>query len=344
MRNQSDNEAKIDMSAGNAPDRSLAIIGCGAVLEEFYEPALKNLEGRGWTLNFVDSDARRAQETANHFRKAAAFDSLDGIVGRASHAIVATPPASHYPLCSQLLEAGIHVLCEKPFVLDPSEGQALIDTAAGADLKLHVNQTRRWFPASLAARRLLCEEAIGEVTSVSVRFGTRFNWPTRTAFHSHPGLARHGILSDQGAHIFDLVGWILDRELEPIEVKHDGYAGPETTVCVDFSSGPVRGNAIMTWLVVIPSYVHFVGTKGRIILDDDCNRALLQRESEILEVAGTCRYSSYASIATDLLAAFVDGTDNASVAPAMTVLPSITFLDRAYRMATATFPHVTALG
>jgi predicted dehydrogenase len=344
MLNQSGDEAKIEMSAGNASVRSLAIVGCGAVVEEFYAPALKNLERSGWTLDFVDSDARRAQETATHFRKSAAFDSIDAIVGRASHAIVATPPASHYPLCNQLLEAGIHVLCEKPFVLDPSEGQALVDRAAGADLKLHVNQTRRWFPASLAARRLLCEEAIGDVTSISARFGTRFDWPTKTAFHSHPGLARTGILSDQGAHIFDLIGWILDRELEPIDVKHDGYAGPEMTVCVDFSSGPVRGNAIMTWLVVVPSYVHFVGTKGRIILDDDCNRALLQRESEILEVAGTCRYSSYASIATDLLAAFFDGTDNVSVAPAKSVLPSTTFLDRAYRMAKATLPRVTALG
>ena len=179
------------MRKKNGLERSLAVIGCGAVVEEFYAPGLKSLEKYGWSLVFVDATAERAHEMANRFHTAAALSSVEAIVGQASHAIVATPPASHYALCSQLLDAGIHVLCEKPLVLDPAEGQALVDRAARAHMKLHVNQTRRWFPASLAAKRLLSEGAIGEPTSVSVRFGARFNWPAKTAFHSHPGLARH---------------------------------------------------------------------------------------------------------------------------------------------------------
>ena len=332
------------MRTNDGSDRSLVVIGCGAVVEEFYVSGLKGLEKSGWSFFFVDATVERAQEIASQFPNAAGLSSIDAVVGRASHAIVATPPASHYSLCGQLLDAGIHVLCEKPLVLDPAEGQALVERAASAHLKLYVNQTRRWFPASLATKRLISEGVIGELTSISVRFGTRFNWPAKTAFHSHPGLARHGILSDQGAHVFDLIGWILGRELEPLEVQHDGYAGPETTVRIEFLSGSVRGDAVMTWLVNIPSKLQFVGTKGRITLDDDCNRALLQTGSEILEVAGATRYATYDAIAIDLLAAFVGGVDNPNVATAHAVLPSIVFLDRAYRMATAKLPLVTALG
>lgn len=325
-------------------ERSLAIIGCGAVVEQFYVSGLKSLEKRGWSFFFVDAAVERAREIASRFPNAAGLGSIDAVVGRASHAIVATPPASHYSLCSQLLEAEIHVLCEKPLVLDPAEGQALVDRAANAHLKLHVNQTRRWFPASLAAKRLLSEGAIGELTSVSVRSGTRFNWPAKTAFHSHPGLARHGILSDQGAHVFDLIGWILNCELVPSGVQHDGYAGPETTVRVEFLSGSLRGDAVMTWLVDYPTKVQFAGTRGRITLDDDCNRALLQKGSEIIEVSGASRYTAYNSIATDLLVSFVGDIDNPSVAPASAALASVVFLDRAYRMAAATLPLATALG
>ena len=324
--------------------KSVAIIGCGAVVEEAYTNALTRLSRNGWHLCFVDTNASRSAALADRFDRAGSTASITNVTGRVSHAVVSTPPASHYPICSALIEGGVHVLCEKPFVSDPNEGFALVRRAREAGLKLQVNQTRRWFPASLEAKRMISEHAIGEITSVTARSGTRFNWPTKTAFYSQPELTRNGILSDQGSHVFDLVGWILGRKLEPLDVQHDGYAGPETTVRVEFSLGPVRGTAVMTWLVTVPTRLEFIGTKGRLIIDDDCNRVLIQIGDETREISGAVRYANYQAIVSDVINSFVSGEEKPSVASAESVMPSVVFLDRAYQIGKATIPLVTTLG
>ncbi len=322
----------------------LAIIGCGAVVEEFYVGKLNDLSGEGWTLLFVDADASRARALALRFQHAEALTSLDQVLDRASHATVATPPASHYAICSQLLGAGVHVLCEKPFVINPAEGYNLVQQAAASGLKLHVNQTRRWFPASLIIKKLVAEGALGELTSIRIREGSRFNWPTKTAFHSQPNLARHGILSDFGAHIFDLLAWMLGHPLDAIEVNHDGYAGPEATVHAKFFIGQVTCEAVMTWLINVPARIQFVGTKGQAIIDDDCNRALLQANGEMRPLPGVKRYTAYQGIVADVIEAFLAGSDYESVATASSVMPSIEFLDRAYTIARPDLPLVTTIG
>jgi predicted dehydrogenase len=172
----------------------------------------------------------------------------------------------------------------------------------------------------------------------------RFSWPAKTAFHSQPELARNGILSDQGSHVFDLIGWILGRELEPLDVQHDGYAGPETTVRVEFSMGPARGVAVMTWLVAVPTKLEFTGTKGRLILDDDGNRALMQIGGETREISGPVRYATYQAIVNEVVHSFISGAEKPSVASAESTMPSVDFLDRSYQIGKATMPFVTALG
>lgn len=323
--------------------RALAIVGCGAVIEEVYVPALEALGAEGWRLLFVDAHEARAQQLAARFAGAEALDAIPG-AGQITHAIVATPPATHFKICAQLIEAGVHILCEKPFVLDPAEGTELAARAERRSLKLHVNQTRRWYPASVVVKRLLREKVIGELTSIVGRDGIRFNWPAKTAFHAQPGLVRNGILSDQGSHAFDLIGWILDSALTPVAVEHDGYAGPETTAHIDFTAGQVTGNIVMTWLLAVPGRLRFIGTGGELIIDENCNRALLQRDGVVTEVPGERNYFSYSELVAAVVDAFVRGGDSPSVATARSVLPSIAFLDQAYRMGTATLPLATAIG
>ena len=334
----------MNLSATDESQRRLAIIGCGAVVEQVYEWALRKLAERGWTLLFIDATVARARDLALRFRGAEALTTLDEVIGRAAHAIVATPPASHYAVCSRLLQAGIHVLCEKPFVLEPAEGYALVKQASVSGLKLHVNQTRRWYPSSLVAKNLLADGAVGELTSITMREGARFNWPAKTAFHSQSGLIRNGMLSDLGAHTFDLVGWVIGQPLEVLDLKHDGYAGPEMTVCAKFQIGRVKGDGIMTWLIPVPSKIQFVGTKGRVIIDENFNRALLQTGNDVRVLPGITRYTAYQGIATDIIEAFIAGSDHAAVATAESVMPSIVFLDHAYTMAKAELPFITAIG
>ncbi len=86
---------------------------------------------------------------------------------RPDTAIVCTPNHTHVPLSSQLAEAGIHVLCEKPISTDIESAQSLIDVAKKHNVKLLVGHHRRFNPYMLATKKILDSSSIGQITAVS---------------------------------------------------------------------------------------------------------------------------------------------------------------------------------
>ncbi|MCK4747946.1 MAG: Gfo/Idh/MocA family oxidoreductase, partial [Bacteroidales bacterium] len=71
--------------------------------------------------------------------------------------IVNTPDPLHYDMCRQALQAGKHVVVEKPFVQEPASGQELIDLAKRQGLLLSVFHNRRWDGDFLTIRKILEE-------------------------------------------------------------------------------------------------------------------------------------------------------------------------------------------
>ena len=127
-------------------------------------------------------------------------------------------------------------------------------------------------------------------------------------------------------------------------MKHDGYAGPEATVCARFSCGQISGDATITWLLAVPNKMQFVGKKGHVTIDGDCNHALVHTEGQDREVLGAKRYTGYPGIVADVIEAFLADSNNPAVATGESVMPSIEFLDQAYTMGKAELPFVTTLG
>lgn len=84
-------------------------------------------------------------------------------------AIVCTPNDTHAAVATELLSAGVHVLCEKPLSIDVASGQALVEHAAARHLQLLTAHHRRFNPYVAATKRILASEAhtIGQITAVS---------------------------------------------------------------------------------------------------------------------------------------------------------------------------------
>lgn len=88
-------------------------------------------------------------------------------IQRPESAIVCTPNHTHVPLGLELVEAGIHVLVEKPVSADTASGAALVRRAAERGARLLVGHHRRFNPYVEAARRALDAGLVGDVTAVS---------------------------------------------------------------------------------------------------------------------------------------------------------------------------------
>jgi predicted dehydrogenase len=133
-------------------------------------------------------------------------------------AVAVVPLAAHAEVVREALEAGLHVLVEKPFAGSMMEAGALVELARERARVLMVNQNYRWFPAPRLARRLLKERAVGDLVACYLDFHHLFGPGYRYFFLDEP------LLSDMAIHHFDGLRFVLDDE--PVEVAAWSWSEP----------------------------------------------------------------------------------------------------------------------
>jgi len=128
-------------------------------------------------------------------------DALQAV--EADAVVVITPPDFHAKHCHMALQAGKHVLVEKPFTKDLAMADALVKQADAAGLKIAVCQNKRFGAPYQTIRRLIREGAFG-----APHFGlmTTFGW--RPGVH-HSGFDRHSYLWERGIHDLDTLHFML---------------------------------------------------------------------------------------------------------------------------------------
>ncbi|CAG9941608.1 unnamed protein product [Clonostachys rosea f. rosea IK726] len=94
-------------------------------------------------------------------------EMLNSNVPRPDAAIVCTPNHTHVPLATELVEAGIPVLVEKPLSNDVESGQGLVNLARSKGVPLLVGHHRRFNPYIIAAKHALESGEVGKVTAIS---------------------------------------------------------------------------------------------------------------------------------------------------------------------------------
>ncbi|MDC8803622.1 oxidoreductase [Halomonas pacifica] len=115
--------------------------------------------------------------------------------------VIPTPNETHYPLARAALEAGKHVVVDKPFTLDLTEARALEALAEAQGKGLSVFHNRRWDSDFLTLEALLAEGSLGRVTRVESRFD-RFRPEVRDRWRESPRPGG-GIWYDLGPHLLD---------------------------------------------------------------------------------------------------------------------------------------------
>jgi len=116
--------------------------------------------------------------------------------------IVNTPNYTHYEYAKKALEAGKHVIVEKPFTINIEQGKELIEIAKKHDKILSVYQNRRYDSDYKTIRKVVNEKLLGELVEVEMHFD-RFKEELSPKLHKEtPGLGA-GSLFDLGSHLID---------------------------------------------------------------------------------------------------------------------------------------------
>lgn len=116
--------------------------------------------------------------------------------------IILLPNHLHHKFVKAALEAGKHVLVEKPFTTTVLEADELIELARQKKLVLSVHHNRRWDSDVRTAKKLLQKGILGEVVEYEAHFD-RFRDKVKTGWKEQPGIKGSGILYDLGSHLID---------------------------------------------------------------------------------------------------------------------------------------------
>ena len=321
----------------------IAVVGCGAIAESFHLPALEALGKDEVSVVLVDPDRSRARELGRRFGLTETALSHREVAGELDGAVLCTPHHLHVPIASELVQAGVGVLSEKPLGTSVAEVEALRDLSESAGIPVAVNQTRRFIPACREIRRLLQAGELGRVESVEMAEGDRFGWPAATPSMFGAAAGGKGVLLDIGVHALDLATWWLGSELSLESHNDDSFGGSEAAVRSRFRFGGATLSLRLSWLAKQSNQYMIRGEDGVITWNVyDLDRIEISRgpaqghargpgdRVRVHRIPGAP--ASFADLAPEVIGDFLDSlrTGSRPAVSAEDVLPAMRLIEACY--------------
>lgn len=207
------------MESGDVgPDLGLGVIGCGGfglyALQQFAQTPGVKLAGMAGTARpaSLAAAARYGLEDVVEIDRLLELSEVDLVY-------IATPPFLHHSQAKQALQAGKHVICEKPLAMSVAEADELVELAARNDRLLVANLMQRYNPVYAMTWRLIESNALG-----ALLHGYFENYASdENLSPSHWFWDREksgGIFIEHGVHFFDMFsGWLGGGELAGAQVS-----------------------------------------------------------------------------------------------------------------------------
>ncbi len=222
-------------------DTRVILLGCGAVVRQFYVPALQELEKlrSAKLVAFFDPLEEAREFVASRFGTAEPFSSVEDVLKvKADLVIIASPPGFHRAQAEAAFDQSLHVLCEKPMAGSSGDCETMINAALKSSRVLAVGHYKRFFPSHQLIANLIHQQTFGVLEAIEIQEGGKFLWPATESFfrkEQTPG----GVLLDLGVHVFDLLLWWLG-EPEHFTYQDDAGEGVEANACLiaSYSRGP----------------------------------------------------------------------------------------------------------
>jgi predicted dehydrogenase len=206
---------------------SAAIIGAGGIGR--IRARSISASGLGHVAAIADVDATRARELAQefstsytaHWREAVSRPDINVVV-------VSTPTKFHEEIAVEALQAGKHVLCEKPLARTTEESRRIVEAARRANRVLKTGFNYRQMAHTRKARELIEAQAIGPAYFLRSRYGHGGRPGYEQHWCTDVDLSGGGVLQEQGIHIVDLVRVLLGEPSRVLaETRRYFWAFPE---------------------------------------------------------------------------------------------------------------------
>ena len=241
---------------------NIGVIGCGKIAQVRHIPEYAANENCTLTA-FFSPNAKRAEDMAAKY---------GGKVYASAEELFADPEIDAVSICAanyahaelsiKALEAGKHVLCEKPMAVTIEDCEAMLAAAEKAGKRLMIGQNQRLAKAYLCAKELLEQGEIGKVVSFRSSFGhggpeTWSISPGKDTWFFDKKRAAMGAMADLGIHKTDLLRFLLGQDVVRTTARlctldkrgpNDELIGvDDNAFCIYEMSGGAFGTMTASW-------------------------------------------------------------------------------------------------
>lgn len=267
----------------------IGVIGCGKITAVRHAPEYAenpNCELAAW----YDAIPERAQALADLYG-GTVYDSIDALLESGVDAVsVCVANCDHASVTIRALEAGCHVLCEKPMANTLQECEDMTAASLRTGKRLLLGHNQRFTRSHQEARRLIAEGAIGRILA----FHTSFSHPgpegwtgLKNSWFYNKAMVGMGVLADLGIHKTDLLHYLLGEPIVSVSAAIDtlhkklptGERIPvdDNAMCLYRTVSGVMGQLHVSWTNYgeEDNSTRLYGTEGVMRLYDDPEYSLI---------------------------------------------------------------------
>ena len=267
----------------------IGIIGCGKITQVRHAPEYAE-SSQCQLVAWYDALPERAKAMAQEFG-GTAYDSVEALLASGVDAVsVCTANADHARVAIAALQAGCHVLCEKPMATTLADCLAMKEAAQASGKRLLIGHNQRLAKAHVEARRMIEAGAIGRI----VGFHTMFGHPgpegwtgQRNSWFFDKKRAAFGVMADLGVHKTDLLHYLLGEPIVEVSAMlatvdktyPDGtpIAVDDNALCIYRTQSGAIGQLHVSWTNygVEDNSTRIYGTEGVLRCYDDPECSLI---------------------------------------------------------------------
>ncbi len=227
-------------------------------------------------IGLADLDTGLLERTAFTHGVAHAFASYHDLLALGPDLVsVCLPNFLHAPVTIDSLDAGVHVLCEKPMALNAAQARDMVAAARRNDRYVMIALNNRFRTEAQILKKLVEQDVLGEIYYAKTGWLRRSGIPGPGTWFTRKSQAGGGPLIDLGVHMIDLTRWLIGNP-RPVSVVGATYSRLSDSVegvfdVEDLATAFVRFEGDITliaetsWASHVPlegSYVKLMGTRG----------------------------------------------------------------------------------
>ena len=187
----------------------VGIIGSGGIARSAHLPNYRKIENVE-IVAVADINLETAKKASEEFAVPHSFANYEELLGidEIDAVSICTPNAFHASASISALEAGKHVLCEKPMAVNAQEGQAMVEAAKHAGKILQIGLASRFTPQSEYLKQIIDSGRLGDIYYGRAASMRRRGIPSWGVF-IRKDMSGGGTLYDIGVHAIDHVVWLM---------------------------------------------------------------------------------------------------------------------------------------